>query len=35
MPALYSMLDQLDHVSMSAQRRLTIPFIREFMIGRL
>jgi DnaA-homolog protein len=35
MPALYAMLDQLDHVSMSAQRRLTIPFIREFMSGRL
>jgi len=35
MPALYSLLDQLDRVSLSAQRRLTIPFIREFMIGRL
>ena len=35
MPALYSILDQLDHVSLSAQRRLTIPFIKEFMGGQL
>jgi len=35
MPALYSMLDQLDHISLAAQRRLTIPFIKEFMGGHL
>ena len=31
MPALYSLLDQLDHVSLATQRRLTIPFIKEFL----
>ena len=35
MPALYSMLDQLDRVSMSAQRKLTIPFVKEFIDNRL
>jgi DnaA family protein len=35
MPALYSMLDRLDQISLSAQRRLTIPFIKEFMAGYL
>lgn len=31
MPALYAILDQLDHVSLSAQRRLTIPLIRKYV----
>lgn len=35
MPALYAMLDELDHISLSAQRRLTIPFIKDIMSGRL
>lgn len=29
MSALYAILDQLDHVSLSEQRRLTIPLIRK------
>lgn len=35
MPGLYSILDQLDHVSLAAQRRLTIPFIKEFLGSHL
>ncbi|MGH8133078.1 MAG: HdaA/DnaA family protein [Steroidobacteraceae bacterium] len=31
MRALYELLDTLDEAALSAQRRLTIPFIREVL----
>lgn len=31
MPALFSLLDRLDQASLSAQRRLTIPFVRTII----
>ena len=30
-PALLGLLDRLDHASLAAQRRLTIPFVREVL----
>lgn len=30
-PSLLSVLDQLDHASLAAQRRLTVPFVREVL----
>lgn len=30
LPALRHLLDQLDHASLAAKRKLTIPFIKEF-----
>lgn len=29
MPALFALLERLDHASLAAQRRLTIPFVRS------
>ncbi len=29
MSALFDLLDQLDHASLQAQRKLTIPFLEE------
>jgi DnaA-homolog protein len=34
MRALYEALDRLDEAALSAQRRLTVPFIREVLAGR-
>lgn len=34
MRKLYELLDTLDHAALVAQRRLTIPFIREVLRGR-
>lgn len=31
MESLRTLLDQLDHASLEAQRRLTIPFVRSFL----
>jgi DnaA family protein len=31
MDSLFNLLNQLDHASLVAQRRLTIPFIRELL----
>ena len=31
MDSLFSLLNQLDHASLAAQRRLTIPFVRELL----
>jgi DnaA family protein len=31
MPLLYSLLDKLDKASLAAQRRLTIPFVKEVL----
>lgn len=31
MPSLFSLLDRLDMASLSAQRKLTIPFVKEFI----
>ena len=30
-PSLFALLDRLDHASLAAQRKLTIPFVREFI----
>ncbi|MEN9706413.1 MAG: hypothetical protein RLZZ393_2292 [Pseudomonadota bacterium] len=35
MGTLQGILDQLDQASLSAQRRLTVPFLRETLSGRL
>ncbi|MDX9740548.1 MAG: DnaA regulatory inactivator Hda [Gammaproteobacteria bacterium] len=32
--ALFGLLEQLDRASLSAQRRLTVPFVREFLEGK-
>jgi DnaA family protein len=32
-PALMDALDRLDHASLAAQRRLTLPFVREVLAG--
>ncbi|HUA88097.1 MAG TPA: DnaA regulatory inactivator Hda, partial [Steroidobacteraceae bacterium] len=34
MGSLYELLDTLDQAQLAAQRRLTIPFIREVLGGR-
>ncbi len=34
MASLYDLLDRLDHEALRAQRRLTIPFVRDVMLGR-
>ncbi len=34
MASLYELLDRLDHEALRAQRRLTIPFVRDVMRGR-
>jgi len=34
MRSLYGLLDRLDEASLAAQRRLTIPFIREVLRER-
>lgn len=31
LPALFALLDELDRASLSAKRRLTIPFVRELL----
>ena len=31
MPALFSLMEQLDHASLAAQRRLTIPFVKSVL----
>ncbi|MEW5757774.1 MAG: DnaA regulatory inactivator Hda [Pseudomonadota bacterium] len=31
MNALFALLDRLDHASLAAQRRLTVPFVREVL----
>lgn len=31
MSALFTLLDRLDHASLAAQRRLTVPFVREVL----
>lgn len=31
MPTLFELLERLDHASLSAQRRLTIPFVKEVL----
>jgi DnaA family protein len=33
MRSLYSLLDKLDTESLAAQRRLTVPFVREVLTG--
>ena len=33
MHSLFALLDRLDHASLAAQRRLTIPFVRELLGG--
>lgn len=33
-PALLAVLDRLDHASLAAQRRLTLPFVRSVLDGR-
>ncbi len=35
LPSLFDMLDQLDEASLAAQRRLTIPFIRDALERRV
>jgi DnaA family protein len=30
-PSLLAVLDRLDHASLAAQRRLTVPFVREVL----
>ena len=35
MHSLFGVLDELDHASLVAQRRLTIPFLREALESRL
>ena len=35
MHSLFDVLDELDHASLVAQRRLTIPFLREALESRL
>jgi DnaA family protein len=34
MASLYELLDRLDHEALRAQRRLTIPFVRQVLSGR-
>ena len=34
MSSLYELLDRLDLEALRAQRKLTIPFVREVMRGR-
>ena len=34
MHSLFDVLDELDHASLVAQRRLTIPFLREALEAR-
>lgn len=34
LPTLYRLLDTLDHASLAAQRRLTIPFVRKILQDR-
>ncbi len=29
--ALLDLLDKLDHASLAAQRRITVPFLRDFL----
>jgi DnaA family protein len=33
MPALFGMLEQLDRASLAAQRRLTVPFVKQVLGG--
>lgn len=33
LPSLLATLDRLDHASLAAQRRLTIPFVRQVLAG--
>lgn len=35
LPTLYELLDQIDEAALQAQRRLTVPFIREVLAQRL
>jgi DnaA family protein len=35
MHALFALLEKLDHFSLSTQRRLTIPFVREVLLDRV
>ncbi len=35
MSSLFAVLDELDHAALAAQRRLTVPFIRDTLAARL